>query len=90
LSILQRKLKAARHDANDGISFAIEVDGLAEDICIALKAIHPQGIADYGQRLMSVVFLGSKHATQHRLGTKRGKHIGCDSGSRYVFRPGDA
>src|SRR5271154_427767 len=63
---LQGKLKAARHYADDGVSFAVQNDGVAEDVRIELVAIQPRGITDHRERLMAVLFLLGKEAAQNR------------------------
>src|ERR1700678_2127430 len=73
------KLEAARHDADDGVGTAIEIDGFSNDLRIGLKALAPQGITDQGNgRRVFVLALGEA-AAQHRLYAEQGKQRSGDA-----------
>ena len=44
----QGKFKATGHDADDGVGTAIENDGAAEDVWVAIEAGKPEGVAEDG------------------------------------------
>jgi hypothetical protein len=54
---LQRKLKAGRHDARDGVRFAVKNDGATEDAGIAVVSVKPQTITDNREWLIGMLLL---------------------------------
>jgi len=86
VSIHQRKFKAARHHPDDRVRFAVEHDGAAEDLAIAMVAVHPQGITYDGERLMSVLFLLGKDAAEHRRSAESWENSGRQPGGVDLLR----
>src|SRR5258708_6531252 len=71
--VLQRKLKTARHHADNRIDLAIKSDGSSEDVRIALVTVQPQCVADDRERLMGVLFLLRKDAAKNGTDTQSWK-----------------
>src|SRR6266481_1169221 len=72
---LQRKFKAARHHPDNGVGYAVEHDGDAEDARVAVVAVGPQCITDHCDRLTGIVFLRGKDTAEDRLNAERRKHF---------------
>src|SRR5580658_9740715 len=80
LTRLEWKLETARHDAEDGVGFAVENNRFADYAGIAVEAVEPQCVADDGERLARVFFLRGKDAAENGLNAERGKNAGCEAG----------
>src|SRR6267154_1474610 len=76
---LQRKFKAARHHSDKGVGFAVEHDGCAEDVRVAVVVVSPQRVTDQGDRLTAVVFLRSNDTAEDGLNAERRKHLGIEA-----------
>ena len=76
----KRKLKAARHDSDDDIRFAIEKNFAAEDLGVAMKARLPGGVAEDSNGDAVRVLLISENATKERLNAKRCEYTGGHAG----------
>ena len=87
---LQGKLETARHHADDRVGLAVENDGTAEDVRIAVVAVQPQGITDDCQRLMGVLFLLRKDAAKDGLNAEGGEDTCGEPGGVDFFRSGAA
>ena len=50
---LERKFKIARHDADDGVGAAVDVDGVAKNGGIGVEALVPERVADESRQAPS-------------------------------------
>src|SRR5262249_13800988 len=67
-----RKHESGRHDADDGVSEAIEIDGAADGRGITAEVIHPQTIAQDGFQLVAgFFFLFGESAAEKRRNAER-------------------
>ncbi len=73
---LEWKLEGLRHDANDGVGAAVEVDLLAEDVGVGLEALPPEGGADYRYRGGVFVLLLGEGAAEDGVDSEDGKKRG--------------
>src|SRR6185503_6801326 len=76
---VDRKLEGARHDADDGVGFAVELDCGTQDARIAMKAALPKRVADDGDRLMSFVLLAGEDAAQIGVNAKGVEYTGREA-----------
>jgi len=69
-------VKAARHDANDGVLLFIHLDRLAEESGIASEALLPKSIADDGNLVCArLLFWRTKCASQCRTHAEHIKEV---------------
>jgi hypothetical protein len=61
---VEGKLEGGRHDANDRVGLAVEIDGVPEDPGIAMISALPERIADDHDGLVTSVVLSGKHSAQ--------------------------
>ena len=72
----QRKFEIARHDANNLVRLAIELNLLANDVGVAMKAAAPGLVAEHGHLHRALIFLLCKAAAHQRRDAQGGKHAG--------------
>ena len=70
----QRKLKASRHHADDRIRFTVQLDGLAQDMRVAMVSVQPQCVTKERHGGVTVVFLFGEDPAQQRRNAERRKH----------------
>ena len=69
-----------RHHSTDPIGLAVEDDGGADDVRIAVITVQPQGVADHGERLMSPL-PACKDAAKNGLNAQGGDDPCCEAGA---------
>ncbi len=84
------ELKAARHDADDGVRATIENDGLANHTGVAMIAVEPQGVADDGDGRVGVVFLTCENAPEDGCDAESGEDVCAKASSGEQLRSGGA
>ena len=87
---LQRKLEIARHDTDNRVCPAVEVQGSAEDAGIAVIAVQPQGVTDDGKRQMGILFLRGEDTSEDGLNAQCGKDAGGEAGGFDLLWNGSA
>src|SRR5271169_758181 len=88
VSGLQRKLKTARHHADDRVGLAVENDETVEDVRIPVVAVLPQGITDRGKRLVRILFPLRKRSAQDGLHAQGWEDTSSEAGGVNFFRKG--
>ena len=87
LHALDRICEPGRHDADDTVGFAIEMDGLVEDRGIATEAPLPQSPAQNSRRIRGwLVVRGSETSPERRFHPKRWQQIPGAESCPHSFR----
>src|SRR5947209_6934157 len=69
--------EAGRHDADDGVGEAIEVDGTADGVWISAEALEPEAVAEDGFEFVAgLFFFGGEGAADERRSTESGEETG--------------
>src|ERR1700744_3646823 len=63
---LEWKFKIARHDTDDGVGTAVDVDGVTKNGGIGVEALVPERVADDRHRRRAVIFVLRERAAQQR------------------------
>ena len=75
-----------RHNADDGVGFAVESDCFADFIAVAVEAVVPKAVAeDYYVSVAGLFFFGAECAAHDRLGFESFEKIGADTRAENSF-----
>src|ERR1044072_847761 len=82
------ELKIGRHDADDGVAFAVERNLLPDDGLVAAEPALPEAIAQDNDMLVTgLIFSRKKRAAKQWVYAEQMKHIGGQLQSVEVFGP---
>src|SRR6202040_1854296 len=89
---IEGKLETARHDSDDSVRIAVQLDDLAENVRVSAESISPNGVTQHCHLGVTSAheFLDRivEIATHRRLHSKGRKQVSADPGGVHLPRPG--